>query len=155
MSGTYTSPRASALGGIGQAHSSVLAGSNPAVHTIFNSAHTHIMKILITVLALFALNVQAQERFYTSENPHEEFSVRKVNANDIQLTFISADNVQSVCDRESRKRGFGGFNTPVEACSFFDTKSYNNKCTIVVGKSTNYHTIGHEMRHCLQGNYHK
>ena len=113
------------------------------------------MKFFILILAIFVSSSFAQERFYTSENPHEEFNVRKVNANEIQLTFISADNVQSTCDQESRNRGLGGFKYAVEACSFFDTKRSNNKCTIVVGKTTNYHTIGHEMRHCLQGNFHK
>lgn len=113
------------------------------------------MKFFGLLLVFFMTNSFAQERFYTSENPHEEFSVSKVNANEIQLTFISANNVQHACDQESRKRGLGGFKYAVEACSFFDTKSTNNKCTIVVGKTTNYHTIGHEMRHCLQGNFHK
>lgn len=113
------------------------------------------MKYLLVALALIVSNVHAAERFDTAENPHEEFSMSRVNSSEITVSIISASNVRAVCDAESKKRGFGGFPYSVEACSFFDTKRTNNRCTIVVGKTTNYHTIGHEMRHCLQGNFHK
>jgi hypothetical protein len=113
------------------------------------------MKYIIAALLVVAFNANAVEHFDTPENPHEEFSVSHVMSNQIAITFISAADVRAVCDSESRKRGFKGFPFPVEACSFFDTSRVNNKCTIVVGKTTNYHTIGHEMRHCLQGNFHK
>jgi hypothetical protein len=113
------------------------------------------MKFLILALALIVSNVFAGENYNTSENPHEEFSVSKVNSNNIQITFMSVDNVQATCDKESRNRGYGGFGRSVEACSFWESSRVNNHCTIVVGKTANYHTIGHEMRHCLQGNFHK
>lgn len=95
------------------------------------------------------------EFFVTAENPHEHFSIAQMNANKIEMAFIATKDVRSVCDAESKKRGFGGFNRPVEACSFFDTSSFNNKCTVVLPTITNYHMIGHEIRHCMQGNFHK
>jgi hypothetical protein len=110
------------------------------------------MKYILIALLFLASNVFAYE---TTENPHEVFNVTKVMSNKIEITFISTKDIQGTCDSESKKRGFGGFPYAVEACSFFDTSRYNNQCTIVVGQTTNYHTIGHEMRHCLQGNFHK
>jgi hypothetical protein len=110
------------------------------------------MKYILVALALFVSNAFAYD---TLEDPHEVFNVSKVNSSSIAVTFITSTNIQKTCDIESRKRGFGGFPYAVEACSFWDASPINNKCTIVVGKTTNYHTIGHEMRHCLQGNYHK
>lgn len=104
---------------------------------------------------VLALLVVASNAFGYNEDPHEVFNVQRVNSNNIAVTFISTDNIQKTCDAESRKRGFPGFNIAVEACSFWDSSPINNKCTIVVGQTTNYHTIGHEMRHCLQGNFHK
>lgn len=108
------------------------------------------MKILLAIVAMFASSA-----FASTENPHEVFSMEKNFSNNVKINFVQAANIQATCDKESRKRGFGGFNYPVEACSFFDTSTFNNSCTIVTGKTTNYHTIGHEMRHCLQGNFHK
>jgi hypothetical protein len=110
------------------------------------------MKYLLVALALFVSNAFAGN---TLEDPHERFMVSRVNSNNIAVTFISTQNIQATCDAESRKRGYGGFPYSVEACSFWDASKTNNKCTIVVGQTTNYHTIGHEMRHCLQGNFHK
>jgi hypothetical protein len=91
----------------------------------------------------------------TLENPHETFSIAKVNSNNIALTVIASKNVQATCDAESKKRGYGGFGRSVEACSFWDASSFNNKCTVVLPEVTNFHTIGHELRHCLKGNWHK
>lgn len=95
------------------------------------------------------------EYFNSSENPHENFSIAKLNSEKIEITFITTKNVRAVCDAESKKRGHGGFSYTVEACSFFSSSSYNNTCTIVLPIVTNFHTIGHEVRHCMQGNYHK
>lgn len=91
----------------------------------------------------------------TLENPHETFSIAKVNSNSIALTVIASKNVQATCDAESKKRGYGGFRQAVEACSFWDSSSINNKCTVVLPEVTNFHTIGHELRHCFKGNWHK
>ena len=110
--------------------------------------------ILAVAELVFAGHGKNGEVFNTSENPHEEFNISKMNSNKIEVTFITATNVGAVCEAESKKRGFGGFKRSVEACSFFDKSSFNNKCTVVLGTTTNYHTIGHEIRHCMQGNYH-
>lgn len=91
----------------------------------------------------------------TLENPHEAFRFTKVHSNNITVTLITTMNVQATCNVESKKRGFGGFAEAVEACSFWESSSVNNKCTVVLPEVTNFHTIGHEVRHCFQGNWHK
>jgi hypothetical protein len=91
----------------------------------------------------------------TLENPHEAFRFTKVHSNNITVTLITTKNVQATCNVQSKKRGFGGFSEAVEACSFWDSSSVNNKCTVVLPEVTNFHTIGHEVRHCFQGNWHK
>jgi len=66
------------------------------------------------------------------------------------ITWQLTDNVQKTCEAESRRRGLGGFGFGVDACSFWDGDS----CIIITGRTTTLHEIGHEMRHCFQGNYH-
>lgn len=110
------------------------------------------MKFILLSLVLVCTSAFS----YTSrENPHENFDLLRNNATDIAVTIIPSDNVQATCDAESRKRGYGGFKVSVEACSFWDKKRTNNKCTIVLPRYANFHTVGHEMRHCMQGSFHK
>ncbi len=108
-------------------------------------------------LAVFATLFVALNAFaYTStENPHQVFNISKVNSNEIKVTIIASDNVRATCDAESKSRGYGGFKYAVEACSFWSGSKRGNSCTIVLPTNTNFHTIGHEFRHCLQGDYHK
>ena len=109
------------------------------------------MKILLVALVtLVTLSAHA----YT-EDPHQAFNLAKNNTNQIAVTIIPTNDVQGTCDKESRKRGFGGFKYAVEACSFWEPSKHNNQCVIVLPSWANYHTVGHEMRHCMQGNYHK
>jgi hypothetical protein len=88
--------------------------------------------------------------FLQLNDPYAEFDARKNKHETITLTWIFVDNVTQTCDRESRKRRLGGFGYSVEACSFWEGTS----CTIITKKRPNGHELGHEVRHCFQGNYH-
>ncbi len=58
--------------------------------------------------------------------------------------------VQATCEAVSKDSGLGGFGYAVSACSFWR----KDRCLIVTGKQTTMHQIGHELRHCYQGNFH-
>jgi hypothetical protein len=110
------------------------------------------MKHILLSLALICTSAFS---YTTKENPHEYFDLSNNNSNEIAVSIIPSDNVQATCDAESKKRGYGGFKMSVEACSFWDKKRVGNKCTIVLPRHANFHTVGHEMRHCMQGSFHK
>jgi hypothetical protein len=84
------------------------------------------------------------------DNPNTLFDTSSNYTAESRIKWIPVNNLQETCERESRKRGFGGFNYSIKACSFFD----GNKCDIFTSKNVNMHTLGHEVRHCFQGNYH-
>lgn len=85
------------------------------------------------------------------KDAYEMFSMReKMMTNRTTVTVRSVDNVKDSCEAESRKRGFGGLGFPMAACSFWDEKG----CTIIVGPKANNDILGHELRHCFQGNFH-
>ena len=75
-----------------------------------------------------------------------------INSAEIQTTIIATDNVQGICDKESKSRGFGGFGYGVNSCAFWN--SDKTQCTIVVPKTTSMHILGHELLHCIKGNWH-
>jgi hypothetical protein len=84
------------------------------------------------------------------QNPEAKFEATKNLVNISRIKWVHVSNVQNTCESESRKRKLGGFGYPVEACSFW----VGNECTIFTGKKTTLHSLGHEVRHCFQGQYH-
>jgi|LauGreDrversion4_2_1035121.scaffolds.fasta_scaffold342428_1 hypothetical protein len=68
-----------------------------------------------------------------------------------KVTWIAVDNIQATCDREARIRGYGEFGYELKACSFYE----NDVCVVFTEKKLNMHTLGHEVRHCFQANWHE
>lgn len=87
--------------------------------------------------------------------PFTKFDATKNMTNHSMITWDQVDDVQKACEAESRRRGLGGFKIQVEACSFWGKRLMVDVCHIITEKSTNLDTLGHEMRHCFQGAYHK
>jgi hypothetical protein len=105
-------------------------------------------KAIAVVLMLAVTNVWA-------ENPLDKFSADNNTTNKTTITWIPVDNIKKTCEEQSRRRGFGGFGIPMEACTFWDTGITGNSCVIYTPKVVDYWIIGHEMRHCFQGSFHK
>ena len=112
-----------------------------------NRAAKVLSKSLLTLICMFASCHSFSEDW---KNPEAKFDARKVMTNKSTITWHRVDKVQSICEAESKKRGLGGFGYPVYACSFWD----KNICDIFTSKTPTLHDLGHEMRHCFQGNYH-
>ena len=83
-------------------------------------------------------------------NPDAAFSTKPNFTNQTTVTWLVVDNVQRTCERESHKRGLGGFGYGVDACSFW----HGSTCTIVTSTKPTMHQVGHEIRHCFQGAFH-
>jgi hypothetical protein len=110
------------------------------------------MKKALLVIALLSSSAFAVER----DDPNVLFSTAQNYTTQVVVSWIPVDNVQARCEAESRKRKFGGFGYTVEACSFWD-KDANGAptCTVITAKNTTMWAVGHEMRHCFQGPWHK
>lgn len=106
------------------------------------------------VAILFSVHAMANGlgRPITPADPHpaEEFDFTKRLTDSSQITIKVVDNVREGCFEEAKRLGSRPtFKNPV-ACSFF-TKNW---CVIVVGKRTTIENLGHEVRHCFQGEWH-
>jgi hypothetical protein len=108
------------------------------------------MKILL-VLAFISSSVSA---FEYHEDPNALFSTKKNFTSMSLITWEQAKDVQKRCDKESRSRGLGGFSFQVEACSFWGKRLGFDVCHIITEKKTSMATLGHEVRHCFQGDFH-
>ena len=128
-------------------------GSNPTIRTIFNYTQKEAsMKKALVILLMFVGTVHAGEQFSTNENVVTTSTIR----------WIQVDNVFEACDIESKNRGNGGFarlgkGQKMDGCSFWTNPTSNktNMCTVITAKTTDHDTVGHEVRHCFQGNFHK
>jgi hypothetical protein len=100
------------------------------------------------VFGLLSLSIVAHAQNWA--DPEAKFDITKNLVEQIDVKIRAVDNVQQICEAESKKRGMGGFGYSVNACSFWN----GNKCTIIVPKKTSLHTLGHEFRHCAQGSFH-
>jgi hypothetical protein len=103
---------------------------------------------IILVLTLFPCITFAEGQldfkayFDTKANRAETLS--------ISWMTVPMSLIQSTCELISKDSGFGGFNYSLHACSFWT----NRTCLIVTGEQSTHEEIGHELRHCYQGNFH-
>ena len=105
-------------------------------------------KFLVAMLVVFSQHALALE------DVHKPFDATHNMTNKVEITWMQDDNIRQACDTESRRRGGPGFRYAVEACSFWDRKPTGWTCTIITERTANMHTLGHETRHCFQGNWH-
>ncbi len=103
------------------------------------------IKALVLTTILVSTNVLADW-----QNPNFKYDAKNNFTNKTTVTIRAVDNVDKVCETESRKRGRNGFGFAMQACSFWEA----NTCTIIIPKKFTIDNLGHEMLHCLQGNYH-
>jgi hypothetical protein len=104
-------------------------------------------------LGLLVIGNFAWAEFYEWDNPNKSFDTGVNKRTESTIKWIPVDDVIDACNKESKKRGFGGFDPGAKfaACSFYN----GNQCTIITSKTPSMHTLGHEMRHCYQGNWHE
>jgi hypothetical protein len=108
-------------------------------------------KAIVATLMLASTNVFA---FY--EDPKQQFDMTRNASNNVTIEFRQAKNVTQACSQESIRRGNKPFGFSVDACSYWERSITGpDKCVIITGLTANFHTLGHEVRHCIQGNFHK
>jgi len=105
------------------------------------------MKTLILPLLFLCTTFAHAEDW---KNPEAPFSTAKNTSVSKQISWNPVSDIQKTCEQEYVKRGYGKLTWKVDACSFWR----GNTCDIYTKANPTMHDIGHEMRHCYQGNYH-
>lgn len=110
-------------------------------------------KILVGMLLVTSITANCQElqRFYEWDHPNKTFDGIP-GREESTIKWQRVDNVVEACEKESHRRGFNGFGgVKMTACSFY----IQDQCTIITSNTPTMHTLGHEVRHCFQGKWHK
>lgn len=111
------------------------------------------MRSLICGLFAFCLSNQSWAQWNFDNSGSRTFDMR-FNANQsvkITLESVAPSEIRKACDRKSRELGSGGFSYEPIACAFWKGKT----CHIIVPHKVDMRTIGHEVMHCFQGDWHK
>lgn len=109
---------------------------------------------LIISLIVF-LQPQSMVRAENWFDPNALFDASKLMTDKVVIKWVRVKDIRATCESESRKRGFKGFGFSMEACSFWGkTLVGGNYCDVFTRERTTLHDIGHEMRHCFQGDFH-
>ena len=103
------------------------------------------MKTLALALALLATGCSI-----TTHIPPELAFESKPVANGIQITWVPSDNPTAECKRLFPKPMT--YHPVIAACAGWDRTA--NTCTVVTGTTTTHQILGHEIRHCFEGNFH-
>ena len=109
---------------------------------------------LLHLLFLLLFSVVANADF--NDSPYEKFSTNGNFTTKSKITWEVVDDVQAACNNLRIKNGHKPYTYKVLACSTW-TKTFfkQDECKIITSKTTSTWTIGHELRHCFQGEYHK
>lgn len=102
--------------------------------------------------ALFLVSTGSQAQWDFDNDGSRIFDMRKNSPKTISITIesVPAARVNAACEARSRKLGNGGFGYEVLACSFWS----GGTCHIIVPHRVDMRTIGHEVMHCYQGDWH-
>lgn len=82
------------------------------------------------------------------------FSAKKLMTEISTIEWRRVKAVNKTCQAESRARGLKGFGYTVEACAFWTQTLFGYRCIIYTSYWTSMDTLGHEIRHCFQGDFH-
>ena len=73
--------------------------------------------------------------------------------NDVKVRWEVRENVSEVCGRAAQLSPTQAWMTPPLACAMWNVAS--KECVIVTGKKVSHVELGHELRHCFEGNFHR
>lgn len=119
------------------------------------------MRIIMTgfigkaIICLFCILSTSIALAHDWTDPNSPFNADTKMTNSVHVTWMTASNVNKACEAESIRRGNGGFKgAPMQACTFWTKTPNGYECLMITSKNPTIHNLGHEIRHCFQGNYH-
>lgn len=73
--------------------------------------------------------------------------------NDVKLRWEVRADVAEHCANSMGMDKERAYNTPPLACAIWSVR--NKECTVVTGPNTTHLALGHEVRHCFEGHFHR
>lgn len=106
-----------------------------------------VFKIALLSLAVMPITLMAAES--TTFNTSNRLTTTST------IEWQTVAHVNEVCQQHSKKLGYAGFSYKVDACAFWKEHLFGHQCIIYTAKKTTLEILGHEIRHCFMGAFHK
>jgi len=88
------------------------------------------------------------------ETPYDMFSLENSQAKTALISIKVVKNIEETCKKLGSKRAHQLTSKNVEACSTWSLYGGQSTCIIYTAKDIDFWILGHEVRHCFQGNFH-
>ena len=108
------------------------------------------MRIILFIVLMASNPVNSKDW----DDAYKKFKTVVNFTDKVSLTWEQADNILEACSTEAHRRNVSLPSTKLEACSFWGEWLGSKWCHIITQRSLNLATLGHEVRHCFQGNWH-
>ena len=110
--------------------------------------------LLVSTLSLSGCLSTASQKIAVQEfQPFNVMPDHHRIMNQVRITWEVREDVAHFCGFASRMGREQSYLTPPLGCAFWDI--LKAECTIVTGPVTSHVAIGHELRHCFEGQYHR
>ena len=73
--------------------------------------------------------------------------------NDVKVRWEVRENVAEFCGRAAKLSTAQAYFTPPIACAMWNVQS--KECVIITGQQVTHVALGHELRHCFEGSFHR
>lgn len=90
------------------------------------------------------------------KSPTEMYSIGKLDYFQVVVSVRTVNNkrINQECAEENKKNGLDPLPYKLNGCVIWQTENGVHKCTIVVGEKANNDVLGHELHHCIVGEFH-
>lgn len=104
------------------------------------------MKKVVLILALISTVAHADWH----ADPTANFDASKLTTEQSSISWRRVDDVKGACTALAKSKGLNITFKDPNACSWYN----KTQCIIITGKKTTIEHLGHEVRHCFQGEWH-
>ncbi len=112
--------------------------------------------LILAALVLSLCACQGGSQQQVSRAEFVPFNVRPANyriMNQVRINWEVRDDVAHFCTHAKSMGRQQSYLTPPMACAIWDI--LRAECTIVTGPVTTHVALGHELRHCFEGHFHR
>jgi hypothetical protein len=113
-----------------------------------------ILSLLMLSLCLSACMTSAPQKIAVQEfMPFNVMPAHHRIMNQVRISWEVREDVSHFCGFAARMGRDRSYLTPPLGCAIWDI--LKAECTIVTGPLTSHVALGHELRHCFEGHYHR
>jgi hypothetical protein len=118
----------------------------------------HQRKAAWVVLSLFFALLTGCQTFHGNLPAHEyepfkPLAVEKRLMNEVRIRWEVREDVAQVCAKAIHMGKEQAYITPPVACAVWDLPK--KECTVITGPKPTHVVLGHEVRHCFEGRFHR